>query len=405
MSEIFDNLVLLILFFSGYTVIVSIVNLFSFQRPKPLTPNTNSLISIIIPCRNEEENIEASVESILNQDYKNFELLLIDDNSTDNTWKIIDKLSKKYSQIKSFKGKKLPANWAGKNWACHQMFQKSKGDFLLFIDADTKLINYAVSSGLRHIEDNNLEFITLVPKRKILNFTDYLIWIMVSWFILSWIPIYLAKKLPFGIFAAGFGQFLLFNREAYEKSGGHKKISNMVLDDFELARSVKSNGFNSDILDGTNLIETKGYESAIQAVDGHAKSIFATFRYNILIFLLAFFGLILLFYVPWLNLIAYFFEIELSAQHIIISLLSIIFIFSSTLLSSKSFSMSIFSSFLYPFAMLVLLFSGYRSFLSSFDGDIKWKGRSTPSVGIRKLYNLIFFPFTFLNWFYKKIRS
>ena len=116
-------------------------------------------------------------------------------------------------------------------------------------------------------------------------------------------------------------------------------------------------------------------------------------------------GLILLFYVPWLNLIAYFFEIELSAQHIIISLLSIIFIFSSTLLSSKSFSMSIFSSFLYPFAMLVLLFSGYRSFLSSFDGDIKWKGRSTPSVGIRKLYNLIFFPFTFLNWFYKKIRS
>ena len=179
----------------------------------------------------------------------------------------------------------------------------------------------------------------------------------------------------------------------------------MVLDDFELARSVKSNGFNSDILDGTHLIETKGYESAIQAVDGHAKSIFATFRYNILIFLLAFFGLILLFYVPWLNLIAYFFEIELSAQHIIISLLSIIFIFSSTLLSSKSFSMSIFSSFLYPFAMLVLLFSGYRSFLSSFDGDIKWKGRSTPSVGIRKLYNLIFFPFTFLNWFYKKIRS
>ena len=119
---------------------------------------------------------------------------------------------------------------------------------------------------------------------------------MVSWFILSWIPIYLAKKLPFGIFAAGFGQFLLFNREAYEKSGGHKKISSMVLDDFELARSVKSNGFNSDILDGTNLIETKGYESAIQAVDGHAKSIFATFRYKILIFLLAFFGLILLFY-------------------------------------------------------------------------------------------------------------
>jgi len=405
LSEIFDKLIIVILFVSSYTVLISIINLFSFQRPKPLYPKNKSKISILIPCRNEENNITECVESLILQDYDHLEILLIDDNSTDNTWSKIKNLSNKYPQVNAFKGRPLPDNWTGKNWACHQLSQKAKGEYFLFIDADTKLAKYSVSSGLKHLEDKNLEFITLVPKRTIFNVTDYLIWIMVSWFIFSWIPFYLAKKLPFSIFAAGFGQFLFFNKEAYLKIGGHKKISNLVLDDFELARSIKSHGFNSDILDGTHLIETKGYTSSIDAVDGHAKAIFATFRYNILVFAFAFFGLILLFYVPWLNLISYFLQIELSAQHIFISLLSIGFLFLSTLISTKAFSLSILSSFLYPFAMLVLLFSGYRSFLSSFDGDIKWKGRSTPSTGIKKLYTLIFFPFIVLNWFYRKIKS
>ncbi len=336
MSEIFDKLVIVILFLSAYTVLISIINLFSFQKPKPLSPKNKSKISILIPCRNEENNIVECVESLILQDYDNLEILLIDDNSTDNTWSQIKNLSNKYSQVKAFKGRSLPENWTGKNWACHQLSQKAKGEYFLFIDADTKLARYSVSSGLKYLEDKNLEFITLVPKRKIFNVTDYLIWIMVSWFIFSWIPFYLAKKLPFGIFAAGFGQFLFFNKEAYLKIGGHKKISNLVLDDFELARSIKSHGFNSDILDGTHLIETKGYTSSIDAVDGHAKAIFATFRYNILVFVFAFFGLILLFYVPWLNLISYFFQIELSAQHIFISFLSIGFLSLKLSSSTKS---------------------------------------------------------------------
>jgi len=404
LSNVFDTLIIIILFVSAYSFLISILNLFSFHRPKPLMPKNNPKVSILIPCRNEENNILECVESLVVQDYENIEILLIDDNSNDNTLTQIKALSNKYNKVKSFKGSSLPENWAGKNWACHQLTEKASGDYYLFIDADTNLAKYSVSSAIKHLSDNNLEFITLVPKRKIFNISDYFIWIMVSWFIFSWIPFYLAKKLPFSLFAAGFGQFLLFNKEAYIKIGGHKKISSLVLDDFELARSIKAQGFNSDMLDGTNIIETKGYDSSIAAVDGHAKSIFATFRYNILLFIFAFFGLILLFYVPWLNLISYFFQIELSAHHILISFLSILFIFLSTLISSKAFSLSLFSSFLYPVAMLVLLFSGYRSFLSSFDGDIKWKGRSTPSIGIKKLYTLIFFPFLLINWFYRKIR-
>jgi len=404
LNEIFNNLLLTIVILSGYTFLVSVLNVFSFSKPKPLFPKKQNLLSIIVPCRNEEENINNCVQSILIQDYENFELLLIDDNSTDNTWNIIQNLAKNNDKILPLKGESLPKDWAGKNWACDQASRKSSGDFLLFIDADTTLSKYAVSSGLKQIEDNKIEFLTLVPKRKFFNFTDYLIWIMVSWFIFSWIPFYIARKTPYSLLAAGFGQFLLFNKEAYNKIGGHDHIKGLVLDDFELARSIKNFGFSSSLMDGTSLVETNGYKTSLESVDGHAKSIFATFRYNILLFLLAFFGLLILFYVPFLNVFSFLFGLEIQSFYLVLSLSSIGFIFMSILLSSKAFSISIFSSFIYPIAMIVLLFSGYRSFLSSFDGEIKWKGRSTPSVGIKKMYTIIFFPFIFLNWVYKKIK-
>jgi len=404
LNEIFNNLLLTIVILSGYTFLVSVLNVFSFSKPKPLFPKKQNLLSIIVPCRNEEENINNCVQSILIQDYENFELLLIDDNSTDNTWNIIQNLAKNNDKILPLKGESLPKDWAGKNWACDQASRKSSGDFLLFIDADTTLSKYAVSSGLKQIEDNKIEFLTLVPKRKFFNFTDYLIWIMVSWFIFSWIPFYIARKTPYSLLAAGFGQFLLFNKEAYNKIGGHDHIKGLVLDDFELARSIKNFGFSSSLMDGTSLVETNGYKTSLESVDGHAKSIFATFRYNILLFLLAFFGLLILFYVPFLNVFSFLFGLEIQSFYLVLSLSSIGFIFMSILLSSKAFSISIFSSFIYPIAMIVLLFSGYRSFLSSFDGEIKWKGRSTPSVGIKKMYTIIFFPFIFLNLVYKKIK-
>ena len=93
----------------------------------------------MVPCRNEEDNIDDCVESLINQDYDNIEILLIDDNSTDNTLKKIKFLSSKYSNVSAIKGEILPKEWAGKNWACHQLSKLSKGSYLLFIDADTRL--------------------------------------------------------------------------------------------------------------------------------------------------------------------------------------------------------------------------------------------------------------------------
>ena len=404
MSDIFNYLVISVCLISGYTLLVSIFNVFYFKKPKLLKPKSNKKISIIVPCRNEEKNIVKCVDSLLEQDYNNIEIILVDDNSSDRTWFLINNLSKNNKNIKAIKGQPLPNNWRGKNWACHQGFNSTRGNYLLFMDADTKLTKFAVSSGINQLENDNLEFLSLVPNRKINNIVDFFIWSMVSFFIFSWIPLYLAKKSPYSFFAAGFGQYLLFTRESYEKIDGHNSIKNLLLDDFELARRIKHVGFNSSIFNGTDLVETEGYSTSANAIDGHGKVIFAAFRYNILIFLFAFSGLLLIFYLPFLNLFSFILGIELYDRHLFFSFMSVIFMFLTCFISTKSFSLPIRSPFLYPISMIVLLFSGYRSFLSSFDGQIEWKGRSTPVINFNKIYRIIFFPIFVLYWVYRKIR-
>jgi len=96
--------------------------------------------------------------------------------------------------------------------------------------------------------------------------------------------------------------------------------------------------------------------------------------------------------------------IELYDRHLFFSFMSVIFMFLTCFISTKSFSLPFKSSFLYPISMIVLLFSAYRSFLSSFDAQIEWKGRATPVINLNKIYKIIFFPILVLYWVYRKIR-
>ena len=105
----------------------SISSLFSVKNKK-----SNSSLSILIPARNEEDNIEKCLRSLIADDNPNFEFLILDDNSKDQTSKIVENLSKIDPRINLIKGSKLPKDWSGKNWACHQLSSKAKSDFILF---------------------------------------------------------------------------------------------------------------------------------------------------------------------------------------------------------------------------------------------------------------------------------
>lgn len=106
------------------------------RRDSPL-PESPPLVSVLIPTRDEEANIEACLKSLQNQDYPNFEILVLDDNSTDNTAKIVERMAAEDMRIRLFMSEPLPEGWVGKSFGCYQLAQKARGSWLLFVDADT----------------------------------------------------------------------------------------------------------------------------------------------------------------------------------------------------------------------------------------------------------------------------
>ncbi|MCH2308007.1 MAG: glycosyltransferase family 2 protein, partial [SAR202 cluster bacterium] len=99
--------------------------------------NLDDMVSILIPVRNEANNIRECLESIISQDYEAFEVIILDDRSTDKTAKIVETFQGTTDCLKLINGKELPDGWVGKNWACHQLSEHAKGQLILFMDADT----------------------------------------------------------------------------------------------------------------------------------------------------------------------------------------------------------------------------------------------------------------------------
>ena len=116
-----------------------ILNLRSLKTPRgdSKIPEPAPFVSILVPARDEEANIETCLQSLRKQDYPNFEVLVLDDNSADNTANIVEQMAAKDSRLQLIRGEPLPEDWAGKPFACYQLAKKSRGSWLLFVDADT----------------------------------------------------------------------------------------------------------------------------------------------------------------------------------------------------------------------------------------------------------------------------
>ena len=116
-----------------------LLNLRALRKPKSdiELPEPAPLISVLVPARNEEANIDVCLESLRQQDYPNFEILVLDDSSTDGTADIVARIAAEDSRVRLLRGQALPPGWAGKTFACHQLAQEARGSWLLFTDADT----------------------------------------------------------------------------------------------------------------------------------------------------------------------------------------------------------------------------------------------------------------------------
>ena len=355
-----------------------ITSLFSVKITK-----TKSSLSILIPARNEEKNIEKCLKSLITDNNPNLEFLVLDDNSKDQTSEIVKNLSKIDPRITLIQGSQLPNDWSGKNWACHQLSSRAKGDLILFIDADTWVANQTINKAISYMEETNCALLTVIPKRNQNCLIEKLMFPLIDWITTSFIPIKIARSIKTPYISITFGQFMMFQKDKYFQSGGHHFLQGNVLDDVELGRAIKSKGLLWKLLDGNGSVETNMYQTNIEAVKGLSRSIFPTFQYRISTFILAATILFLITLGPYISVYFWLIGENQSGLLALIASATLIIILYSWIVICSNFDHNKITTILYPLIISIIFLIALHSFFSYSFGLSKWKGRSISEYKIK----------------------
>ena len=237
-------------------------------------------ISVCIPARNEERSIKNCVESLLNQNYPNFEVIVVDDNSNDNTAKIVCLMTEQYPNLIFIAGEQLASGWKGKPYALHQAYQRSRGQYLLFTDADLRYQSHALKTAIHTMICNDLDLLTLMPAAIFGSFWERAVQPVIFGFIAA-LTNFRKVNSESHQSAMGFGAFLLFKKEAYQKIGGHLSVANEVLEDIMIAKKAKFNGLSVLVADGKKLFSIRMYHSLKEIWIGWRKNIFLAMKNSI----------------------------------------------------------------------------------------------------------------------------
>lgn len=236
------------------------------------------MVSVCVPARNEERGIRACLESLLKQDYPQFEVIVVNDHSTDRTGELINGL--KDPRLIALEGEPLPDGWLGKPFALYQAFQKAKGDLLLFTDADPVFEPHALSTAVFTMRERELDALTLMPKAEFGSFWERAVQPVIFGFIGS-LTRFRKVNSPDHKSAMGFGAFLMFKRFAYESIGGHEAGKADVLEDVLIAKRLKKAGFKLLVADAKRLFSIRMYYGFREIWTGWRKNMFLAMRRSV----------------------------------------------------------------------------------------------------------------------------
>lgn len=241
------------------------------------------LVSIIVPARDEAENIGACLATLIASAYPRREVVVLDDRSGDST-AIIARALAEHSPVpmEVIEGAPLPPGWMGKPWACWQAFQHARGELLLFTDADTRHDDSLLSRAVAALEAEHAGLVTVLPRQATIGFAERLVMPHVLVVIgLRYHDLGRVNRTrkPRDVIANG--QFLLFRRDAYLAIGGHEGVRDEVVEDLRLAQRLVASGGRLFAAHAEELMETRMYRSMDGLVEGWSKNLAAGARYAV----------------------------------------------------------------------------------------------------------------------------
>jgi glycosyltransferase involved in cell wall biosynthesis len=248
-------------------------NLRSYVPPPLMRSDTpEASISVLIPARNEEANIAAALGCVLAGAGVTLEVLVLDDASTDATAAIVEEIAARDGRVRLLRSAKLPAGWNGKQHACWQLARASHAPVMLFVDADVRLEPDAIARMAAFQRASRAALVSGFPRLITIGFMEWMLLPLIHFVLLGFLPVERMRKTTDPAMAAGCGQFMMVEREAYFASGGHEAIRATMHDGLLLPRAFRRAGFHTDLADLTELAQVRMYDSAATVWLGLAKN-------------------------------------------------------------------------------------------------------------------------------------
>jgi chlorobactene glucosyltransferase len=340
-------------------------------------------VSILVPARNEAENIGTCVRSLLAQDYPAFEVIVLDDQSTDATGAILNEIQAEHPALKILSGQSLPSGWLGKNWACQQLAMAAGGELLLFTDADTWHAPRALHESVVALGEEQADMLTAFPREQVISWGEKLTVPILGFMPFAFVPVFLARlwRLPF--LTVTIGQYMLFRRAAYEAVGGYERIRSHPVDDVMLGRHIASQGFKWLVVDGTDHVHCRMYRSFPTAVAGFTRTLFSFFDYHVLLYLVAWLWIGCIFLEPLLILLLNSLGMEIVYFPASLAWLAVVQAVALFALIYSRFRFPVALTALYPLSMGLFVGLAFRSLIYNVSGKHAWKDRELPRPRLR----------------------
>ncbi len=248
------------------------INLRQYRPPQHEYPLSLPRVSVLIPARDEERSIEAAIASALASRGVEFEIVVMDDGSTDRTAALVRAMAKHDPRVRLEHAPPLPTGWNGKQHACLALANAARYEVFCFVDADVRLEPEALARMTGFLLQRNAGLVSGFPRQVTDTWLEWLLLPLIHFVLLGFLPISQMRKGTDPSFAAGCGQFLMTTRPAYEATGGHANIKATMHDGLLLPRLFRQHGYRTDLADLTTLARCRMYTNARQVWNGLAKN-------------------------------------------------------------------------------------------------------------------------------------
>lgn len=265
------------LIFLGLQFLSVVMNLVFRQGIDVTETQNEELISVLIPTRNEEENIATLLSDLQKVKGEQLEIIVFDDESMDKTKTVVRDFAKQDPRIVCLESEGLPEGWMGKNHACFQMAQKAHGKHLLFLDADVRIDGNVIADATNYLKRHRLKLLSIMPRQMQKTWGERLSVPIMNYILLTLLPLVFVRYSPFASHVAAVGQFMLFDAETYRALQPHQLFRNSAVEDMSIARHFKKKKLPLACTIGEERVQCRMYSTYTQAVQGFSKNVLQLF--------------------------------------------------------------------------------------------------------------------------------